>query len=73
MNHHQTHRKFSETRGRLYAAEITLALEALHSRDIIYRDLKPENILLDLEVFCVQPLPRQLPTRDRVLLAHRVT
>ena len=43
------HRKFSETRGRLYASEICLALGALHSRDIIYRDLKPENILLDLK------------------------
>ncbi len=40
-------RKFSENRCRLYAAEITLAIEALHSADIVYRDLKPENILLD--------------------------
>jgi serum/glucocorticoid-regulated kinase 2 len=43
------HRKFSEPRGKLYAAEICLALEVLHSKDMIYRDLKPENILLDLE------------------------
>ena len=42
-------KKFSETRARLYAAEITLALEALHEKNIIYRDLKPENILLDSE------------------------
>jgi serine/threonine protein kinase len=42
-------RKFREPRARLYAAEITLALECLHSYDIIYRDLKPENILLDAE------------------------
>jgi len=40
-------KKFSETRARLYAAEITVALEYLHDADIIYRDLKPENILLD--------------------------
>eukprot|EP01039_Chlorochromonas_danica_P011014 gene11014-12262_t len=40
-------RKFSENRARLYAAEITLAIDALHSADIVYRDLKPENILLD--------------------------
>lgn len=40
-------RKFSENRSRLYAAEITVALEALHAADIVYRDLKPENILLD--------------------------
>jgi len=38
-------KKFSENRARLYAAEITLALEALHVANIIYRDLKPENIL----------------------------
>lgn len=42
-------RRFSENRARLYTAEITLALEALHSANIIYRDLKPENILLDAE------------------------
>lgn len=40
-------RRFSEDRCRLYTAEITCALEALHSNHIIYRDLKPENILLD--------------------------
>ena len=38
-------RKFTESRVRLYTAEITLALEALHNTDIVYRDLKPENIL----------------------------
>lgn len=40
-------KKFAESRAKLYAAEITVALEYLHASNIIYRDLKPENILLD--------------------------
>ena len=38
---------FMEDTACFYLAEITLALEHLHSQGIIYRDLKPENILLD--------------------------
>jgi serine/threonine protein kinase len=40
-------KRFSENRCRLYTAEIVVALDAMHSVNIIYRDLKPENILLD--------------------------
>lgn len=41
--------RFSEGRCKFYASEILLAIEYLHSLNIIYRDLKPENVLLDFE------------------------
>ncbi|KYQ93924.1 cAMP-dependent protein kinase [Tieghemostelium lacteum] len=43
----RTHGSLSAKVTKLCAAEIILALEYLHSQDIIYRDLKPENILID--------------------------
>eukprot|EP00948_MAST-09A_sp_MAST-9A-sp1_P001048 g1048.t1 len=41
------HKRFSKNRAKLYCAEILLALDCLHKKDIVYRDLKPENILMD--------------------------
>lgn len=42
-------KKLPEHMACFYAAEITLALEHLHSLGVVYRDLKPENILLTKE------------------------
>ena len=36
-----------EDDAKFYIAELILAIEYLHKKDIIYRDLKPENILID--------------------------
>lgn len=42
-------RKFKEEKAVLYLAEIVLALEYLHARDVIYRDLKPDNVVFDAQ------------------------
>lgn len=39
--------KLSEAETKLYMSETVLAIEYLHSLDIVYRDFKPLNILLD--------------------------
>ncbi len=40
---------FEEKEAKFFIAEVILAMEYLHSLDILYRDLKPENILIDEE------------------------
>jgi serine/threonine protein kinase len=44
--HLKSKKRFKESEIVFYAAEIVLALEYLHEKNVIYRDLKPENILL---------------------------
>ncbi|KAI9018679.1 kinase-like domain-containing protein [Phycomyces nitens] len=39
--------RFPDHVVKFYAAEVLLAIEYLHLKDIVYRDLKPENLLLD--------------------------
>lgn len=38
---------FDEDLARFYVAEMTLAINALHSMGYVHRDIKPENICLD--------------------------
>jgi serine/threonine protein kinase len=40
-------KKFSEPHAKFYIAQIFLALEYFHTKNIIYRDLKPENVMME--------------------------
>jgi serine/threonine protein kinase len=40
--------RFKEEMVRAYAAQLVVALEAIHSLEYVHRDIRPENILLDV-------------------------
>ena len=39
----------NEQVAKFYLAEIIIALEFIHAKNVIYRDLKPENVLIDID------------------------
>ena len=45
--HIARHRKFSEEQTRFFIACMIIALEYIHSANVIHRDIKPENLVLD--------------------------
>lgn len=49
FNYLQKCKRFDERTAKFYAAQMILAIEFLHKKDIVYRDLKPENVLIDAE------------------------
>ncbi|KAJ9470634.1 Protein kinase DC2 [Diplonema papillatum] len=70
FTHHRKSGKFPNDVSRFYSAEVLLAFEYLHSKDIIYRDLKPENLLLDVQghvKICDFGFSKKVPERTHTL------
>lgn len=51
--HHTFYNQLTEDQVRFCIAQIVIALEQLHNRNIIHRDLKSENLLIDCDGYLV--------------------
>ena len=47
FSHLRSSGRFGNDQTVFYSSEILLALQYMHSLDIVYRDMKPENLLVD--------------------------
>ena len=50
--HLTRHIHFSEEQSRFFICNLLVALEYIHSQDIIHRDIKPENLVLEENGYC---------------------
>ncbi len=47
LDFHLRRRQFSEAECKFVVASLILALQHIHSKNVVHRDLKPSNVLVD--------------------------